>query len=118
MLVSTQGQVASRLESEEKGLRARYLRLERHYASDPVGLLLLDSTMERLAEVERARLRLEMGMYGICESCGSPIDEARLQAKVEARLCIKCAQAQDAGRTPLRRSIKATWTAERTDKYN
>jgi DnaK suppressor protein len=46
---------------------------------------------ETLSEVERALLKLSEGTYGVCEQCGSPIDEARLEAKPAARLCIACA---------------------------
>jgi DnaK suppressor protein len=31
------------------------------------------------------------GTYGLCESCGEPIAEARLEAMPAARLCITCA---------------------------
>ncbi len=43
---------------------------------------------EALAEVERALAKLDDGTYGICEACGQPIDEARLEAKPAARYCI------------------------------
>lgn len=46
---------------------------------------------ETLAEVERALEKLRNGTYGICEDCGQPIDEARLEAKPAARHCINCA---------------------------
>jgi RNA polymerase-binding protein DksA len=43
---------------------------------------------EALDEVDAALKRLEDGTYGICEGCGKPIGEARLEAKPAARLCI------------------------------
>lgn len=46
---------------------------------------------EALAEVEHALAKIEAGTYGICESCGKPIAEARLEAKPAARHCIDCA---------------------------
>lgn len=46
---------------------------------------------EALAEVEHALAKIEDGTYGVCESCGKPIAEARLEAKPAARLCIDCA---------------------------
>ena len=45
-----------------------------------------------LAEVDAARERLDVGMYGICERCGKAIDRERLQARPTARLCITCAR--------------------------
>jgi DnaK suppressor protein len=43
---------------------------------------------EALEEVEAAIARLDAGSYGLCEVCGKPIGEARLEAKPAARLCI------------------------------
>ncbi len=43
---------------------------------------------ETLEEVEAALARLESGNYGLCEVCGKPIGEARLEAMPAARLCI------------------------------
>jgi DnaK suppressor protein len=53
---------------------------------------------DTLHEVEDALRKLELGNYGVCESCGIKIDWARLEAKPEARLCIKCRQRSDFGR--------------------
>jgi DnaK suppressor protein len=55
----------------------------------------LEST---LLEVAHALTKFEAGTYGVCESCGQDIDWARLEAKPEARLCIKCRQRSDFGR--------------------
>jgi DnaK suppressor protein len=41
----------------------------------------------KIADVERALERLEAGTYGICEACGQPIVEARLEAWPAARFC-------------------------------
>jgi DnaK suppressor protein len=48
-----------------------------------------------LLEVEHALDKFRSGTYGVCESCGVDIDWARLEAKPEARLCIKCRQRSD-----------------------
>jgi DnaK suppressor protein len=53
---------------------------------------------DTLLEVEDALRKFELGTYGICESCGLKIDWARLEAKPEARLCIKCKQRSSFGR--------------------
>jgi RNA polymerase-binding transcription factor DksA len=45
----------------------------------------------QLTEVEAAIDRLAAGIYGICEQCGQPIADARLEARPTARTCIKCA---------------------------
>jgi RNA polymerase-binding transcription factor DksA len=46
---------------------------------------------ERLAQVDAALARLERGSYGLCEVCGRPIAEARLEARPFAERCIHCA---------------------------
>jgi RNA polymerase-binding transcription factor DksA len=41
-----------------------------------------------LRQVRKALARLNIGTYGTCEVCGSPIDKARLEAFPEASTCI------------------------------
>src|SRR3982074_565669 len=43
---------------------------------------------DELADIELALRKLDGGSYGICEECGKPIGEERLNAKPWARLCI------------------------------
>ena len=50
---------------------------------------------ESLSEVEHALQKYEAGTYGPCDSCGQPIEQARLEAIPQASLCMKC----KAGRT-------------------
>jgi len=52
-------------------------------------------TLERrltntLAEIEHALQKYEAGTYGLCDSCGRPIELARLQALPQANLCLSC----------------------------
>jgi DnaK suppressor protein len=42
------------------------------------------------AEIDRALEKIENGTYGLCEQCGQPIPEARLQALPQAALCVAC----------------------------
>lgn len=51
---------------------------------------LIESLEFRLASIERALRAIERGTYGICERCGSAIDPARLEARPDATLCLKC----------------------------
>ncbi len=51
---------------------------------------LIESLEFRLASIERALRAIEKGTYGICERCGSAIDPARLEARPDATLCLKC----------------------------
>ena len=45
---------------------------------------------EQLAEVEHALHKFEEGTYSLCDSCGQPIDPARLEALPQANLCLSC----------------------------
>jgi RNA polymerase-binding transcription factor DksA len=49
---------------------------------------ILEQVEAELADVELALHRLDDGTYGTCEACGHPIDDSRLAAKPEARLCL------------------------------
>ncbi|TET17374.1 MAG: molecular chaperone DnaK [Dehalococcoidia bacterium] len=45
---------------------------------------------DQLAAVEHALHKFEEGTYGLCESCGQPIDPERLEALPQARRCMSC----------------------------
>lgn len=47
-----------------------------------------------IKEIDRAILRAQKGMYGICERCQSPISEERLKVMPSATFCIECAKLQ------------------------
>ncbi len=42
----------------------------------------------QLARTERALAKLDEGSYGICDSCGTAIPAARLQAMPDSVLCV------------------------------
>jgi len=67
-------------------------------------LVLEKRIREQLAGVEHALHKFKEGTYGLCDSCGQPIDPARLEALPEASLCMKCKaeQAKNAkGKAPI-----------------
>ncbi len=43
----------------------------------------------QLIEIKAALDRIEKGTYGICETCGKPIEKERLEANPAARISIK-----------------------------
>ncbi|HVB57825.1 MAG TPA: TraR/DksA family transcriptional regulator [Candidatus Acidoferrales bacterium] len=65
-------------------------------ASDSTSKDLAVATLERerrmLDQVKTALERIKSGDYGICESCGGPIPDARLRALPWAKVCIRCAE--------------------------
>jgi RNA polymerase-binding protein DksA len=58
-------------------------------------MALANNSREMLSQAERALSRIDDGTYGICESCGSPIGKARLQAFPRATLCVVCKQREE-----------------------
>ncbi|MBI4186178.1 MAG: TraR/DksA C4-type zinc finger protein [Chloroflexi bacterium] len=57
---------------------------------------------DQMAEIEHALQKFEQNTYGRCDSCGQPIDPARLEALPQANLCLNCKaqQAKDAKGKP------------------
>jgi len=53
---------------------------------------------ESLNEIEHALEKYEAGTYGLCDSCGREIEQARLEAIPQASLCLSC-KAQQAKET-------------------
>ena len=53
---------------------------------------LVRQAKEHLAEVDAALARVEAGTYGICEVCGEPIPDGRLEARPTARTCVEHAR--------------------------
>ena len=45
---------------------------------------------ESLNEVEHALQKYEAGTYGLCDSCGQAIEQARLEAIPQASFCLSC----------------------------
>ena len=45
---------------------------------------------QMVADIDQALLRIEEGTYGVCQQCGAPIDERRLQAVPTARYDAPC----------------------------
>jgi DnaK suppressor protein len=53
-------------------------------------LVLENRIRQELAGIEHALQKFEEGTYGLCDSCGQPIDPARLEALPQASLCLNC----------------------------
>ena len=52
---------------------------------------LLRQSRDKLSQITAALSRLDAGSFGVCESCGRDIPEARLVARPSASLCVDCA---------------------------
>lgn len=62
-------------------------------------LLFSQSSNDRyvLKLIDEALARMDEGTYGLCVSCGNPIQEKRLEAVPWARHCIQCQELQERG---------------------
>lgn len=50
---------------------------------------LIAQARSRLSETDHALARLQAGTYELCDVCGSPIGEARLEARPTASRCLR-----------------------------
>jgi DnaK suppressor protein len=57
---------------------------------ESVQQVLRASAAAALAEIESALDRLEQGTYGLCVTCGEPLDAQRLSILPMASLCMRC----------------------------
>ena len=58
----------------------------------------LEGNEERLLQaIDAALQRIENGTYGICRSCGRPIDPERLEALPWTTQCIDCKRREERG---------------------
>lgn len=51
-----------------------------------------NETAQSIRAIAAALERISAGTYGICQSCGEDIGQARLQVVPEATRCVNCAQ--------------------------
>ena len=57
-----------------------------------LNLVLLERAEKHLAEIDEALEQLDLGIYGLCESCGKPIEPERLAVLSHTTVCSQCAQ--------------------------
>ena len=58
-------------------------------------LRIRDRERKLIGKIKEAMERIDSGTYGICESCGEEISEARLKARPVTTLCIECKVRQE-----------------------
>jgi RNA polymerase-binding protein DksA len=54
-------------------------------------LSLYENARNLLAQAEEALVRIDDGVYGLCDDCGKSIPVARLEAIPHTKLCVDCA---------------------------
>ncbi len=55
-------------------------------------LAMRERAQQHLAEIDEALAQLNMGIYGLCERCGKPIEPERLAVLSHTTVCSQCAQ--------------------------
>lgn len=82
------------LEQERRTRVAQLAILEREQgpAPDEAALARRDTLQDKLEEIDAALTRLGDGTYGLCEDCGAPVPEGRLEILPYARRCVGCQQ--------------------------
>lgn len=106
---------------EETGLgmlsHSDQLQEDAHYDNHPADLGtemferekdlgLLTNALRQLREIDIALERMEAGLYGVCELCGGPIGEERLEVVPSATTCIQCKQREEAREDPFHRPVE------------
>ena len=110
---SSAARSASRIETRLSELAALLTQLERQRSGvveaslesnaddehDPEGATIgferaqldatIASTSEQIARLRSALERIDAGTYGVCEVCGQPIPEARLEVRPDATRCVQ-----------------------------
>jgi RNA polymerase-binding protein DksA len=65
-------------------------------------LSVLNTLETSLGDLDKALAKLDAGTYGVCDNCGRPIGEKRLEAMPSAIYCIDCQSAlEKTGRLPM-----------------
>jgi uncharacterized protein (DUF302 family)/RNA polymerase-binding transcription factor DksA len=59
----------------------------------------IDRDMDELIAIDAALRRIDTHAYGVCVTCGAPVEPARLEKTPEAARCLKC-QRETEGRQP------------------
>ena len=60
--------------------------------NDDVVQSIAQSVRTELSQLNLALERLARGRYGVCETCGEPIEPKRLQAVPYTTHCVRCAE--------------------------
>jgi len=62
-----------------------------------------------LQDIQQALLRIDGGIFGVCDICGMPISEKRLRARPTTLLCVDCQQQQETVSRNVNRWVSGNW---------
>ena len=78
------------LRHESQPLTADFAEQATEAENDQVLDALDHSIRMELGQIERTLAQIDEGSYGICETCGKPIPDKRLEALPHATRCVAC----------------------------
>lgn len=87
---SSESEIATDVRSDENPAEAGTATFEREKH-----LSIANNVQDLLDKSTKALEKIEQGSYGICESCGKPIDPDRLAALPHALMCIECKKVEE-----------------------
>jgi len=64
--------------------------------SKEIAAMLQHEDSQRWLAINAALAKIESGEYGLCDVCGEPINEARLEAVPTAAFCLRCQKSHEA----------------------
>ncbi len=59
-----------------------------------------------LLDIQETILRIDRGLFGICDACGRPIARKRLKALPMTRLCVECQEEEEARRNSKMKRVR------------
>ena len=80
---------ANALESDDDGVKDS-VDMSLLDVNKEIAFRLSERESQIVADIDQALLRIREGSYGICASCGQPINERRLEAVPTARYDAQC----------------------------
>lgn len=87
---SSQPDVSGEVSFDEDSVDAGSYTFEREK-----DLSIAHNVRDLLGKMAKALDKIDEGTYGICESCGQPIDAARVKALPHVLLCLSCKKAEE-----------------------
>jgi DnaK suppressor protein len=97
LLMARAGRIDDHQHERDREVPKDSSELAVHRQGDEVVEALDSRTRVEIRQIQDALHRLDEGTYGTCVRCGSQINERRLQAVPWTPICVRCAEAVEAG---------------------
>jgi DnaK suppressor protein len=65
-----------------------------------------DKDLNLLLDIKETILRIDRGLFGICDHCGRPISQKRLMAAPMSKLCVLCQEKIESARVKSNRKCQ------------